>query len=181
MKYIVSAISLFIVLLSFAQEVKRPQEKTPFSIYGGIGFPEIAHIGPRIQFGQIRFGAYFGGWKNKLSTGGDFYLHFGKTSDFSQLKQGYFRIGYNFQAVHEDYSTFEYSHVVIRIGRDLYEDEHVGFSIDLGATMRVYQIEYNKNYPPPPPPSLDGFTISLDYFNNTFLYPSISATLFYRI
>ncbi len=117
------------------------------NISAGAGYPELLNIGVRFQIEQSQLGMSIGtwpssdkwlfDWKNIVSLSGDYYYHFGGSSDFSDLRPWYGRIGLNFMKIifENEQNTLLSSY--FRVGRDFYFNRVSGFSLDAGVSFCI--------------------------------------------
>jgi hypothetical protein len=111
----------------------------------GIGFTEMINFRLRFQVAdQARVGFSIGwwppstsgwiGWGHLFAFTGDFYTHFGGSSEYSTLRPWFARIGINYVRDAE-YSYF--LPVYVRVGRELNIDSQTAVSIDAGAGLNL--------------------------------------------
>ena len=139
----ISIILLIITLLFSSGGQMSGQGKATIS--GGIGFPDLINIGLKYRvLNQANIGLNIGffpsnkntysfvSWGTLLSFAGDFYYHFAGSSEFSEMRPWYGRIGLNYiKDIH--YSSNSFLTPYLRIGRDFYLNKNDGISIDLGV------------------------------------------------
>lgn len=120
------------------------------AIAPGVGFTELINLGLTFRVAdQARVGFSVGwwppstegwfGWGHLFVITGDFYTHFGGSSEYSTLRPWFARIGINYVREAE-YSYF--LPVYLRVGRELNIDENSGISIDAGVGYNlIYKSE----------------------------------------
>ena len=121
------------------------QEKVKLSV--GIGIPEGLNIGVRIPIKQTQIGFSFGAWPKYgcfLSFSGDFYMHFGGTSKFSDRHPWYSRGGFNY--LHSETSTLIKKSVYFnfRIGREISISKKIGIELDIGPGFLLFHDQIEK-------------------------------------
>lgn len=118
------------------------------SLAAGVGLPELINIGLRYQLAdQAKAGFSVGwwppsqpgwfSWGHLFSISGDFFIHFGGSSELTELRPWFARIGINYVC---DSDEPWFLPVYLRIGRELNLDTDNGLSIDAGAG---YNINHN--------------------------------------
>jgi hypothetical protein len=137
------SIVLLIIALSFSSGGQMfGQEETTIS--AGIGYPDLLNIGLKFRvLNQANIGLNIGFfpsnnntssmvyWGTLLSFAGDFYYHFAGSSEYSEMRPWYGRIGINYMK-DMDYPSNNALIPYLRIGRDFYLNKNDGISIDLG-------------------------------------------------
>ena len=150
MKNKVKTFSCFLLIITFLFSSGGQifgQEKTNISI--GIGLYDLVNVGIKYQFlNQAKIGLNLGyfppnrpgmiHWDHMFSLLGDFYYHFGGSSEFSDLRPWYGRIGYCV-LLHLPLGI-ELQYPYLRIGRDLYLNKNSGISIDGGIGLNCDDI-----------------------------------------
>ncbi len=165
----------FLVALLFCGAIisSNAQEKINISI--GYGLPELLNIGLRYQADQAQFGISYGfipGYEeNIFSISGDFYLHFAGSSELSERRPWYFRLGLAYLKDETSSRITKYTYFPLRIGRDFNFSKKIGTAIDLGVFFELSKNETMKG------PTSSWWDFDLDYS----ILPSIGITLFYRI
>lgn len=169
---------LFYILLLFGFIISNEyqvsgQEKVNISI--GIGLPELMNIGACFQFNQVQIGLSVGsmplGSSEKIiSISGDFYYHFGGSSELSNRHPWYGRIGLDY--LRDETKSFidKYLFLNTRIGRDFNISKKFGIAIDVGAVFQLSNDVIRKT------PS-HGMNLGIEYP----VLPSLGIGLFYRI
>ena len=160
---------LMFFILSYDNQVFA-QEKVKLSF--GFGVPELLNIGVRIPIKQTQIGFSFGAWPQKyrysLSFSGDFYMHFGGTSKFSDRHPWYSRAGFNY--LRSESSTLINKHIYFsfRIGREISISKKIGIELDIGPAFQLFfdRIEKTPN----------------DYYGTPYgIFPSFGLAVFYRL
>ena len=138
-----SCFLLIIALLLSSDGQIFGQEKTNISI--GIGLYDLVNVGIKYQFlNQAKIGLNVGylppnrpgmiHWDHLISLLGDFYYHFGGSSEFSDLRPWYGRIGYCVLKMLPN-GVIQVQYPYLRIGRDLFLNKNSGISIDGGIGL----------------------------------------------
>ena len=146
------------------------QEKIKLSV--GMGVPELLNIGVRIPIKQTQIGFNFGAWPQKnecfLSFSGDFYMHFGGVSKFSDRRPWYSRAGLNY--LRSETSTYIEKSVYFnfRLGREIYISKKIGIELDAGAMFNVFSVHIGK-------------TDSVIINERSWILPSFGLAVFYRL
>jgi hypothetical protein len=116
-------------------------------ITAGAGFPEMINFGIKYRLDQSQLGgsiawlpgkpdAWIMNWDNLFSISGDYYYHFGGTSEFSDLRPWYGRFGLNYLIMVDMDSELDKTlKSYLRTGRDFYFNEYSGISIDAGIGL----------------------------------------------
>jgi len=151
---ILNCIPLIIALILSSGGQMSGQKKANISF--GIGFPELINVGIKYQVSdQTKIGFSIGYWppskpdwlgyNNLISLSGDFYYHFGGSSDFPGMRPWYGRIGLNIIFdLPSDYHILS-EDIFLRTGRDIYFDENNGISLDGGFGVNFY--DYTNLFP----------------------------------
>ncbi len=146
------------------------QEKVKLSV--GIGIPEFLNIGVRIPIKQTQIGFNLGTWPNNgcfLSFSGDFYMHFGGTSKFSDRHPWYSRGGFNY--LRSETSTLIKKSVYFnfRIGREISFSKKIGIELDIGPGFLLFYDQIEK--------TTEGIYTTYPYQ----IFPFIGIAVFYRL
>lgn len=166
--------NLLIITLIFSCGYQASaQEK--LNISGGLGLPELLNIGVRYQLEQVQIGFSvgsmpYGSGEYLVSFSGDVYYHFGGSSELSNRKPWYGRIGLNYLRDESELVIDKYFYLTTRFGRDFNISRKIGIEIDIGAIFQLSNKEIRKS-----PPS--GWDFNFEYP----VLPSIGVGLFYRI
>lgn len=168
-----SCISLILIFLfSFSMQMFG-QEKVNVSV--GIGLPELLNIGVGFPLEQAQIGMSIGTMPVKdeslISLSGDFYYHFGGSSEFSDIHSWYGGIGLNYLRDETETLIDKYLYLILRIGRDLNLSKKIGFNVDAGLGIQLYHDEIIKI------PSNNWFNFDFEFP----VIPTIGICLFYRI
>jgi|SRR5665647_140065 len=123
-----SCLLLIIDFFLIPREQIFGQEKVFVST--GLGLPELLNVGIKYQISeQSKIGLSAGWWPSysgtNISFSGDYYYHFGGSSEFSELRPWYGRVGLNWIP---NWWVDSY----LRIGRDIYVSRSLGISLDAG-------------------------------------------------
>ena len=149
------------------------QEK--FNVAVGFGAPDLLNASARYQLNQVQIGFSIGTMPfrryNSLSLSGDVFYHFGGSSNYSERRPWYGRIGAGYLKGETDESIDKYYFLTTRMGRDFNISKKMGIAIDIGIAIELDHEEVVKK------PSND--FIEFSYFE--VLYPSLGITLFYRL
>ena len=164
--YILIPITLFLCLgnKGFAQE------KVKLSV--GFGVPELLNIGVRIPIKQTQIGFSFGTLPQKyrysLSFSGDFYMHFGGTSKFSDRHPWYSRAGFNYLRSETSTLIYKYLYFNLRIGREISISKKIGMELDIGPAFKLFYDRIEKS-------PTEIYTYPYQFF------PSFGIAVFYRL
>lgn len=120
------------------------QDKADISF--GIGLPEAINIGARYQINQSQIGGSIGWWpgdpdaflfdfKYVVSISGDYYYHIGRAAKYSDLRPWYVRVGINCWLINWRWEIEPIINIPLRMGRDIYLNSHLGFSLDAGVML----------------------------------------------
>ena len=147
------------------------------NITTGIGIPELLNLGVYYQLDQVQMGLSVGsipvGSDDKLlSISGDVFYHFGGSSELSNRRPWYGRLGLNYLREETEYSIIKYTHLNIRVGRDLNISTNLGIRLGAGGFFEVIRKEKRKK----PKPS-GGLNLNFD----VPIIPSLGIGLFYKI
>ncbi len=123
----------------------------------------------RYQLNQSQLGVSIGTFEESISVTGDFYQHIAGTSELSNRRPFYTRIGLSY--IREDGDIFldQYLILALRVGRDFNISENFGFQFDVGAFFEVLHHETKQV-------RYGGRGIDIDIF-----IPAFGLTVFYRI
>lgn len=158
--------SILLVLTLLLSPGRQILGQKKVNITAGVGYIELLNIGMRYQINQSQIGLSIGAWpfsiywsdyKNSMSLSGDYYYHFGDSSEFSDLNLWYGRIGLNYFRIYWDSGIENNLDLHLRIGRDFYLSRKFGVNLDAGV----------------------GFFIVNESENNSLL-PSLGGGIFYR-
>ncbi len=167
-----SRCTFFLCLLTFIPFNQLPgQEKVNLS--AGFGLPELLNLGVRYQLEQTQLGLSVGSFpvEDKLfCISGAVYYHFAGTSDLSNRRLWYGRIGLTYLYEETDALIDKYLYLDLRVGRDINFSEKVGIEIDVGLVFQLSKEETRKR-------SSGWFNLDLDFP----LLPAFGVSVFYRI
>lgn len=149
-----SCIVLIITLLFSSGGQISGQGKA--NISAGLGFIDLLNIGFKYQISdQSEAGFNIGywppsepgwfSWNNLVSLSGSFYYHFAGSSEFSEIRPWFGRLGFNVLLDFPTDYTIEIMDPFLRFGRDFYVDKNTAFSIDAGIGLNIY--EYTNLFP----------------------------------
>lgn len=108
----------------------------------GFGIVDVYHVGFEYQFQQAAIGGTFGIFPNELPaffSSLNYYYHFAGKSKYSEVKPWFGRVG---MFLIRDKNTYFIDHSfvsTIRIGRDINFNNHIGMSLDAGASIFTYR------------------------------------------
>ncbi len=117
------------------------QHKTDLSL--GAGFTETLNVGMRYQvLERSQIGLSIGtwpspndwlfNWNSLISLSGDFYYHFGGSSQYSDIAPWYIRTGIDYIRIAGESYVENNLESHLRIGRDFFLFEDIGFRLDVG-------------------------------------------------
>jgi hypothetical protein len=164
---------MFIFLFSFSLQMFG-QENVNISV--GIGLPELLNINVGFPLEQAQIGVSIGTMpvKNErlISLSGDIYYHFSGSSEFSDIRPWYGRIGLNYLRDETERILDKYLYLNLRIGRDLNISHKIGIALDAGVMVEIFN-EYIEKIP------CTGWFCGgvLDFP----VLPSLGIRLFYRL
>lgn len=149
------------------------QEKINITV--GFSIPELINLGVFYQLDQFQLGLSVGSLptgssENLISLSGDVRFHFAGSSELSNRRPWYGRIGLNYLREETDYVIDNYLYLNTRIGRDFNISKKIGIAVDMGAIFLLNNKEKVKK------PS-SGWNLDLDFP----VLPSVGIGLFYRI
>jgi hypothetical protein len=157
---------LFCLLLFFCCNKTFGQEKV--NISAGIGTSEAFFLGLRFQLQQSQLGFSIGGGIitpiRGFSVTGDYYYHFGGSSDLSARRPWYCKSSLSYSKVVATLNTASWLFLDIRIGRDINFSKNLGMAIDVGPSITLLY-------------KTSGIAGGIDYP----VYPSMSLSFFYRL
>ena len=163
---------LLIILLFCCGKPSFGQETINLSI--GFSMPDGINAGIHFQpkQSQIRFGFGMMPLKEEsfISFSSDFYYHFAGSSELSDRRPWYGRIGLIYLRDETKYVIDKSLYLNPRIGRDFNISERIGIDVDVGMIFRLFHEEIDKE------PSSNWF-IGLDFP----ILPGFGISLFYRI
>jgi hypothetical protein len=122
---------LFILIFIFTLKGFSQNE---VSVSLGLGLPELFNAGVRYEMAPVKFGAGIGTAFTGYALYGDFYYHFGKVSQFSNMPPWYVRANMTYWQLRKVF-FMDLGNVVllgVRVGRDFNITEEIGVSIDGG-------------------------------------------------
>lgn len=165
---------LLIVTISLGNACElSAQDKV--NINAGFSIPELINLGVGYQIDQFQIGLSVGSLptsssESLITFSGDIHFHFAGSSEFSNRRPWYGRLGLNYIR-EETYSVIDnYLYLGTRVGRDLNISKKIGISIDMGAIFLLNNKEKVKK-------SSDDWNLDLDFP----VLPSVGIGLFYRI
>ena len=150
------------------------QEKVNIST--GIGFPELINLVVYYQHKQIQAGLGFGFYpesenNNLISAFGDIFIHFAGSSELSNRRPWYGRVGLNYLRDENKDRIWIHHYLNLRFGRDFNISKKIGINIDGGVIFEQFsKIKYKE--------SSGGSMFGPISFP---LLPSVGIGLFYRI
>jgi hypothetical protein len=149
----ICGITLAIIILfvaveqMFGQDKPEPQQDK-ISVSLGIGLLDALNLGCRYQFfKKSQIGLSIGtwpspndwlfNWKSLISLSGDFYYHFGRSTELSVLPPWYVRPGLDYIRIGygSDYAAEDNLECHFRFGRDFNFSENIGISLDVGVLI----------------------------------------------
>lgn len=144
------------------------QEKVNITV--GFGLPEYLYTGARYQLGQSQVGMSIGTHKDGFTITTDYFQHIAGSSEFSDRRPFYTRVGMTYLRDEGDIFIDEFLILALRIGRDFNLSKRLGLQVDIGSFFKVLHHETKK--------------VSYNYGRgasfNIFI-PAFGVTLFYRI
>lgn len=167
---------LFFIINTYAQETEK------INLSAGLGYPELINVGVRFQLEQSQLGLYIGTKASSeasgFSVGGDYYYHFGGSSDFSTRKPWFVKTGLNYLHEKDEYDDNKYVLLVPRIRRDFNLSSKVGIALEAGIIVVLYRKETELK-----PDDINDLIGLLYGFYDVLppIFPSLGVTLFYRL
>ncbi len=161
-------------LVFFSSEEMNSQD---VNVSAGIGLPELLNLGLRLQFEQTQVGIAVGtaSWyeENEFSISGDFYYHFGGTSEFTTLRPWFVKTGLTYLQAEDEWDRETLLILVPRLGREF--NISTKFGVALEAGFMVLLMDEKKVLKERP----DSFwNFELDFSGDVL--PSAGLNLFYR-
>lgn len=149
-----------------------------FSLAAGLGLPELANVAIRYEIKQSQLGLSLGAapWaeEKSLAFSGDWYLHFGGSSQVSDRKPWYFRATFTYYKEESDFYLTKSNFLTGRIGKDVNFTKQVGLTWDAGLLFRISENSVKKQ------PSGGFFgTDGIDVLGP--VVPSVSLGLFVKL
>jgi hypothetical protein len=143
---------VIILLLSFPDKLPGQGK---MNISGGLGIPELVYGGITYQFNQTQIGMTLGTvpvfsyitWA--VTT--DFYYHFGGSSNLSNIRPWYGKIGLSYLKDEDQHYRDRYVYSNLRLGRDFNFSAKAGIDIFAGFSFQLYhdrltKVEYYSPY-----------------------------------
>lgn len=160
----------FPVHTSLAQEV---------NLTGGNGTPEMVNIGLRIQVDQYQYGLAIGtnlAYKNpNISVSGDFYYHFGGSSDHTSLRPWFVKTGLTYMSNEGEWEKRMNLLLVPRLGREFNITSQFGVALEVGGMLMI--LDQNKAKKE----RTDAVSGDLDLIGTEIIQPSAGLKIFYRL
>ena len=163
----IKCLMIALVILMFSHRTAA-QERVNLAV--GFGIPEMLNAGVRFQIDQVQLGVGMGAIENMFSASGDFYYHFGGTSDLSDRRPWYARTGLNYLRDEQKDFIDKSFWISPRIGRDFNISEKFGVALDAGIAFRISHKEQRKNS-----------EANYDPDFNFPILPALGLSLFYRL
>lgn len=155
----------------------RAQER--LSVAGGVGTPEMINIGLRAQFDQVQLGFNLGTnpvYKNdNFSASGDFYYHFGGSSDLTDLRPWYAKTGLTYMNSEGEWEKRMNLVLVPRLGREINISEEFGIALEAGFLVMLIDRNTAKKE------RTDSVSGDLDLIGAEVIAPSAGLKIFYRL
>jgi hypothetical protein len=163
---------LFSIFLFCCGNQSFGQEKV--NISAGIGLPQFLNIGVRYQLKQTQVGIGLGTMPVKdegiVTVSGDISYHFAGSSELSDRRPWYGRIGLNYLRDETRTLVDKYLYLNLGIGRDFNISKKIGIGIGAGAIFQLFHDTKRKE-----PSSGWGLDINFP------VLPGFGIGLFYRI
>ncbi len=165
----------FIVLFMTAPAIYCLSQER-IAITTGLGLPDLANLGVRMNIGQTQCGMHAGivpflKDENIWTVGGEFCYHFAGTSTFTDLHPWYGRLGAAYLQDETTRAIFKDVYLDIRCGRVLNIKYNAGFELDAGIVVNILHTSKSKETSAP---SLFNFEFYVPVF------PAFGARWFFR-
>lgn len=139
----------------------------------------MVNIGLRMQVEQNQFGLNIGtnpAYKNEnITLSGDFYYHFGGSSDYTNLRPWYIKTGLTYMRNEEEWEERMNLLLVPRLGREFNFTSEFGIALEAGGMLMLMDRNEAKKG------RTDAVSGDLDLIGSGFLLPSAGLKVFYRL
>ena len=133
---------LVFVFVFFSPEKTTAQD---VNMSAGIGLPELLNLGLRFQFDQTQVGISAGTapWidEEEFSISGDFYYHFGGSSEFTTLRPWFIKTGLTFIQAEDEWERETLLILVPRLGREFNISRKFGIALEVGFMVLLIDEE----------------------------------------
>lgn len=126
------AILLMLVLLLSG----RAGAQEGVNMSAGAGLPELINLGVRIQFQQTQLGFSVGAIpepdEDIFAVSGDFYYHFGGSSQYTSLRPWFIKTGLTYASDENEWNKITYLFLVPRVGREFNISRKFAIGLETG-------------------------------------------------
>lgn len=147
------------------------------NLSAGIGLPELINLGLRIQFDQSEFGISVGTFpepdEDILTLTGNFYYHFGGSSEFTGLRPWFVKTGLTYAFSENEWERTTYLFLDPRVGREFNISPKFAVALEAGFIVILFEDEFEKKQRP------DSFW-NLEFDFSGAILPSAGINLIYR-
>ncbi|GAB2766125.1 hypothetical protein [Salinimicrobium soli] len=164
-----------LLLLAFFFPAKSGAQD--FNVTAGMGLPELINVGLRVQFGQkqlgVAVGTYPGTSEDNFALSGDFYYHFGGSSEYTSLRPWFLKTGVTYLLAENEWERQTSFLLVPRVGREFNISPKFGIAVEGGLLVILSDKETVKKEREP-----SFFDFDLDFTG--FILPAAGVNFFYR-
>ena len=168
---------LGIVVCSFMLIMPGRIYSQDIRLSGGIGFPELINLGLRVEFDQSELGISAGTFpeseEDVLSLSGNYYYHFGGSSEFTDLRPWFLKAGLTYAYSENEWNRANYFFLGPGVGREFNLSSNFAIALEAGFFVILSENETEKKEPP------QNYW-NLDFDFSGAILPSAGVNLIYR-